>query len=196
MDKNIRKKFKEKIIKNYFVFGLVDVLLKKIVYGLLSFNIYCHLFFCRRGNKKANKCDVSTRFFVDDNDLGGRIDREFIVTYKSICHLPISTLMDQVKTNYVILNLYYVVGNYKENHFLKTENFGEIFFEVANNLFGLFTVYLQIYFRVFFNLLKPVTELIADKYLAESGCKKVITKLKKKISKGFLLVILTLGLDC
>ena len=110
--------------------------------------------------------------------------------------MPISTLMGQVKTNYVILNHYYVIGKYKENHFLKTENFGEIFFEVANNLFGLYTVYLQIYFRVFFNLLKPVTELIADKYLAESECKKVITKLKKKINKGCLLVILTLGLDC
>ena len=69
-----------------------------------------------------------------------------------------------------------------ENHFLKTENFGEIFFEVANNLFVLYIVYLQIYFRIFFNLLKPVTELIADKYLAESVCKKVISKLKKKIN--------------
>ena len=41
-------------------------------------------------------------FFVDDNDLGARNDMESIVTYKSICHLPISTLMDQLKTNYVI----------------------------------------------------------------------------------------------
>ena len=118
---------------------------------------------------RADKCDVYTRFF-DDNNLGARIDREFIITYKSIYYLPISTLMDQVKTNYVILNLYYVIGNYKENHFLKTENIGEIFFEVANNSFGLYIiVYLQIYFRIFFNLLKPVTK---------SGCKKIITKLK------------------
>ena len=77
--------------------------------------------------------------------------------------------MDQVKTNYIILNLYYVIGDYKENHLLKTGNFVEIFFEVANNSFGLCVVYLQIDFRVFFNLLKPVTELITDKYLVESG---------------------------
>ena len=94
--------------------------------------------------------------------------------------------MDQVKTNYLILNIYYVVGDYKENHFLKTENIGEIFFEIANNLFGLYVVYLQDYFRVFFNLLKPVTE---------PGCKEVTTKFKKIIIR-FLLVILTLGLNC
>ena len=81
----------------------------------------------------------------------------------------IATLMDQVKTNYIILNLYYVIGDYKENHLLKTGNFVEIIFEAANNSFGLHVVYLQIDFRVFFNLLKPVTELITDKYLVESG---------------------------
>ena len=183
LDKNIRAKFKENIVKNYFVFGPVDVLLKKVVYGMLPFTIYCHLFFCRRGNKTAGKCDGCTKFSVDDNDFGARIDREFIVTYKSICHLPISTLVDQIKTNYVILNLYLFVGDYKENHFLKTENFREIFFEVANNLFGLYVIYLQIYFRVIFNLLKPVTELIVNKYLAKSGCLKVITKFKKKKKK-------------
>ena len=39
---------------------------------------------------------VCTRFFVDVNDLGATIDQEFI-TYEDICHLPISTLIDQVK---------------------------------------------------------------------------------------------------
>ena len=46
LGKNIGEKFNEKIVINCFVFGLVDILLKKIVYGLLPFSIYCHLFFC------------------------------------------------------------------------------------------------------------------------------------------------------
>ena len=37
--KNICEKFKEKVVKNYLVFGLVGVLLKKIVNGLLPVNI-------------------------------------------------------------------------------------------------------------------------------------------------------------
>ena len=50
---------------------------------------------------------------------------------------------------------------------MRTGNYGEIFFEIANNLFGVYIVYLQTYFRVFFNLLKPVTEVIMDYYLSE-----------------------------
>ena len=100
--------------------------------------------------------------------------------------MPIATLMDQVKTNYAILNLYYVVGNFKEINLLKIENFGEIFIEAANNSFGLYVVYFKTYVRVFFNLLKPVTELITDKYLADSRHKKVTTKLKKIINNTFL----------
>ena len=66
LGKNICENFKEKIAKNFFVYGLVDVLLKKIVYGFSSVNIYVHL--------AATKCDVCTSFYVDDNILGARID--------------------------------------------------------------------------------------------------------------------------
>ena len=145
-------------------------------YHSVFFYIY---FFCRGSSKTTGKCVVCTRFFFDNNDPGAGIDRDVNVTYKGIFHLPIATLMDQAKTNYAILNLCYVLGDYKENKLLKTENFGEIFFEVGYNSLGLYVVYLQIYFRVYSNFLKPVTELITDKYLAESGCKKVTTKLKR-----------------
>lgn len=77
--KNICEKFKEKVVKNYLVFGLVGVLLKKNCVSAVTIQYY-----------------VCTRFFVDVNDLGAIIDQEFI-TYEDICHLPISTLIDQVK---------------------------------------------------------------------------------------------------
>ena len=69
-------------------------------YYHLIFIVIC--FFAEEVTKKPINVMFPLDFFVDDNDLGARIDREFIVTYKSICHLPISTLMDQVKTNYII----------------------------------------------------------------------------------------------
>ena len=49
--------------------------------------------------------------------------------------------MDQVKSNSVVLNLYYKVGDYDKNDLMRTENFGEIVFEVANNLFRIYVVY-------------------------------------------------------
>ena len=127
LDKNICEKFKEKIVKNYFVFNLLDISFKKIVFSLLPFKIYSHCYFCWRGSKTACKCDIFTKFFIDDNDLGARIDREFILTKKSIEYLLIPNLMEIVKTKSVVLNLYYVVDDCGKNDIMETENFGEIF---------------------------------------------------------------------
>ena len=127
LGKNICEKFKEKIVKNYFEFNLLDVSFKKIVFSLLPFKIYSHRFFGWRGSKTASKCDIFTKFFTDGNDLGTRIDREFILTKKSIEHLLISNLMEIVKTKSVVLNLYYVVDDCGKNDIMETENFGEIF---------------------------------------------------------------------
>ena len=121
----------------------------------------------------------ATRFFIDDNDLGAELDREFVLTKKNFEKLPICSLMDQVKTRSVALNLYYSVGDYARNDIMRTENFGEIFFEISNNPFGVYIVYLQIYFRVSFNLLKSVTEVLIDNYLFEHACKETVSKIKK-----------------
>ena len=112
LGKDICEKFNEKFVKRPHVFGLVDVLIEKIAYGLLLFKNFCHCFYCWRGIKTAGKCDFCTRLFIDDNDLGVKIDREFVLTKKSIEQLPICNLMDQVKTRSVVLNLCYLVGDY------------------------------------------------------------------------------------
>ena len=179
MGKNIREKFNEKVVKSIHVFCLVDALLEKIAYGLLPFKTLCHWFYWWRGSKTAAKCDFCTRFFIHDNDLGAELDREFVLTKKNFEKLPICSLMDQVKTRSVALNLYYSVGDYARNDIMRTENFGEIFFEISNNPFGVYIVYLQIYFRVFFNFLKSVTEVLIDNYLFEHACKETVSKIKK-----------------
>ena len=76
------------------------------------------------------------------------------------------------------------------------ENFGEIFSEVANNLFGIYVAYLQTYLRVFSNLLKPITRLITDEYLSEHRCKKAVSKIKKELIIPSCLVILRLEVNC
>ena len=93
--------------------------------------------------------------------MGTKIDRAFTITFDDIKNTDISYVMNEVKVNRVIFNLYYVVGNFPHCH---GENIGEIFFEVANNLFGLHVVFVQIYLKGFFNLMKPITELVTDKY--------------------------------
>ena len=64
-----------------------------------------------------------------------------------------------------------------------TENFGEIFFEIANNPFGVYIFYLQIYLRMFFNSLKPVIEKVVENYLAEHcPSKQTVSKIKKRLN--------------
>ena len=58
--------------------------------------------------------------------------------------------MEQVtNARSVVLSLCYLVREYAGNG-KWTENFGEIFFEIANNPFGVYIFYLQIYLRMSF----------------------------------------------
>ena len=70
LGENIHKKFKEAVVKNSYVFSIIDLTLKIMVFELLPFKIYCHIFFWQSGWTTANKCNICTRFFVDDSDLG------------------------------------------------------------------------------------------------------------------------------
>ena len=68
-------------------------------------------------------------------------------------------LLSQVKVKSFGLNLYYQVGDFLQ-YDLASENFGKMFLEIANNGFGLYEMYLEIFSRVYFNELKQITEII------------------------------------
>ena len=63
-----------------------------------------------------------------------------------------------------------------------TENFGEIYFEAANNAFGIYVTYIQIDLRVYFNFLKCVTRLFESAYFGE-GTGIVLLKTEKRFVK-------------
>ena len=65
----------------------------------------------------------------------------------------VGELMEIVSANTVVLNIYYLVGEYQS----KTENYGELLLEVASNSFSVYIFYVQIYLKMFFNLLKPAS---------------------------------------
>ena len=109
------------------------------------------------------RCDICSRFFVDDQDIAKKLDGKFAIIKKGIKLYPVGELMEPVNAKAIVLNINYLVGEYQS----KTENFGEVCFEIANNSFGVFIFYVQIYLRMFFDLPKPVTEIVIDNYLAE-----------------------------
>ena len=69
---------------------------------------------------------------------------------------------------FAVLNLYYLVGNYGG----RTENFNEIF---------IYVLFVQIYVRIYFNMAKPITEIVIENCLMNkrsSTCR--VRELKQK----------------
>ena len=98
----------------------------------------------------------------------------------------LSLVMEQVNARSVVLNLNYLVGENIDNGRM-TENFGEIFFEIANNPVGVYIFYLQIYLRMFFNLLRLVTEKVVDNFLAEHcSSKQTVSKIIKGLNNKLI----------
>ena len=79
----------------------------------------------------------------------------------------------------------------KKNDLMRTGNFGVMFFEVVNNLFGIYVIYLLTYLRVFFNLLKLIIQnwLLINIY-PKIDVKKLFQKQKKELIIRSCLVIL------
>ena len=184
----IETKFNEKIIKNSFIFNMIDLKVQKIIYQLLLFRIFCHLFFCRRGSKTAGKCLVCTRMFVDNHDISVTFAEHFVLKGKNIEHLPISKLMNLVKVKSVSLNVYYIVGDFgKKFAEKKAENFGNIFFDCVNNSFSLYVLYLENVLRIDLNFFSPINALIIENHLSKNSSVVKdafkIRKVKEKIIK-------------
>ena len=69
--------------------------------------------------------------------------------------------MKYLNARSVVLNLYYLVGNYGG----RTENFNEIFREIANTSFVVYVLFVQICLRIYFNIVKPITEIVIENCL-------------------------------
>ena len=76
---------------------------------------------------------------------------------------------------------------------LETENFWEIFLEVANNAFSVYIIYLQMYLRVYFNFLKPITGIIASCYMSEMSHIVIVQKERRFVYKTLLSFYIACG---
>ena len=157
LSKEIHEDFKSTIVKNKYVFSLLDQMLKKIIFDLQPFTVLCHVFYCLRGSKMIGRCQICTPFFIDEEDIGRNIDQNFTLDFHRLKNTLVENLMTQVKMRIgiVALNLYYIVGGV---NVWRTENFGEAFVEVANNSFG-----------IYFNELKPITQQLEENYLSKKS---------------------------
>ena len=176
LGRTISKNFEKDIKKRSFTFGVVNQVLKDVVYQLLPFKICNHLFFCLKCIRMIGKCKLCSRIFIKDIEHVRKIESHFKVTNKSIEDTLVFTLMSETNAKSIVLNLYYLV-----DAFGLAENFSEQFVEIANKSFGIYILFLQIYCRVFFNALSDVTGHVTENYLLELEIKKNVGKVKHKI---------------
>lgn len=107
----ISKHFEPFIRKNNYFFNLVNLKLKELTYELLPFKIFpMYLFIVVNVKQQENARD----FFVEPPDIGSKIDHYFKIQKSDLGFSTMKILMCQVKTSKVILNLYYVIGNFFE----------------------------------------------------------------------------------
>ena len=86
----------------------------------------------------------------------------------------------------ILGDLYYLVREQAVNG-RWTEKFGEIFLEIANSPFGVYISYLQIYLRMFFNLLRLVPKKVVDNYVGERcSSKKTVSKIRKRLNNTLI----------
>ena len=83
--------------------------------------------------------------------------------------------MDEVKIEYLVLSIYYVITDFKENY-------DEIFEQVINTPFSLYVTHIKVFFRIYFNKLRSVT----DTFHYFSGRKKDYVRKKKRLTFLFL----------
>ena len=91
LEPSLHKKFNEELSSG--IFSIISFKIKKISYELTPFKVFCHCFFCTRGSKSVERCLISSRNFVDNNDVTKKTDREFVVTKNSIINLDVFLFM-------------------------------------------------------------------------------------------------------
>ena len=69
--------------------------------------------------------------------------------------------MKYLNARCIVLNLYYLVGNYGG----RTKNFHEIFTEIPNTPFAVYILFVLIYLIIYFNMVKPKTEIVIENCL-------------------------------
>ena len=165
----IRKKFSNTYEKK-FIFSVAEKKIQNLVYNLLPFKIYNHLFFCYRGcYTTGGKWKHCTRFFVDDFDKSYYIDYHFKITKPSLGNNSVKEL-----------------GSSQDN---RKKNFSEIFKQVIGTLLSLYIAYNEVFFRIYFKKFRLVEKRFHD----FSGGKKDYDEKKKKIEFSFLKLFVLRG---
>ena len=163
LSENICVGFSDVFQSKKYLKSILNIKFKKISYELLPFNIHEHLFFCQRGIRDVNRCNFCTRFFLEHTTDMVLVKNAVHLFSYQFSHIEVNCLFQKVRTSDIFLNVFNETSDFV-SHGPTDQSYGEVFIDLINNPFALHITYLEIYSRVYFNLLKDVTEFVSLNY--------------------------------
>ena len=124
-----------------------------LIYEMSLLRVYCHLFHCKRGFNLVNRCQYCASFFVDDVSFSKHIACVKCFFWSLFFNVHYTGVVKSVE-NDVLLS--------------SCTNFGTLFYDIIVTTFSLYHFYLEIYVRLFFNLMRKKSTEHACRMLQQS----------------------------
>ena len=140
--------------------SILKIKLKNISYELLRFKVHEHLFSFQRGIRDVGRCNFCTMFFLEHSNEMILVKNAVHLFLYQCSGMEVTSLFEKVQVSDVYLNVFYKTSDFI-SHGPKNHNYGEIFTDLINNPFALHISYLEVYARLYFNLLKDVTQFVS-----------------------------------
>ena len=158
-----------------YLVNYLEVKMEKLVWDLQLFKIFCHIVHCKRRIRSDGKCKLCTTFFVDKKSEVILLKNCTDLTARNVTHNEVRALFETAKTSFVYPNIFYKTSDFIE-HGPRCVNYSELFSDLIDKPFLLYVFYLEIFFRVFFNSLKSITDFIIFNYYSRERLEKKLAK--------------------
>ena len=155
-------------------------MLSDIVHDLLPFRIYCDLFYCKRGFNIIGRCQYCTRFFVDSPRTSCDMEKN-LTFHKSEMNEEMvrfsNSLLFRLNANYVSV----VCSIKKQVVLTNAVNLGVIHYDKINSPMVLYVYYLEIFVRVYMNIMrKHILNKIFENLLSKSQKEEIVNSYSRQ----------------
>ena len=136
--------------------------MKRICFELLPFKVHI---------RDVRRCNFCAMFFLKNfNEMIIVKNATHLFSYQC-SNLEVHSLFKKVETSDVYLNIFYKTSDFISQG-PKNHNYGEIFADLVNNPFSPYVSCFKFYSRLYFNLLKNVTDVVTFNFFSRESVGK------------------------
>ena len=161
--KLLEKAFLKKYSTKSYFYSVLKIKMDKIKHVILTFLVFCHLFYCVRASSFQPRCQKYTILFVKGRFVITKLTKEFYRIYVRERQFSKSlyNLFQNDNVDYFNIDVYY-----ENSHFLYVKEdaiFGCLYFEVRNRSCHVLIFFSQVWIRIYFNKFRAIGNGILDR---------------------------------